>query len=67
MSDTEAGCETATLGGPTTYMSHTVARPCAPPAVTDYGGRCHHHHPITDCGEDFEYGRKTYNSYIEVF
>jgi hypothetical protein len=73
--EVEAGNHTATSGGPTGSRSHAAAWPCAPAAVAVVKAIIiiipspmrANLYALMQCGEDSEYGRKTYGGYIEVF
>jgi hypothetical protein len=74
MPDVEAGGRTATPGDLTTSRRRAAARPCAPPAVAVVEAVIIVPSPVRaglyallQCGKDFEYGRKAYVRYFEVF
>jgi hypothetical protein len=72
--DTEAGSQTATLGGLTASRSRVVARPSVPPTpamvetIVVVPSPAHANlYALLQCSEDSKYERKTYGNYIEVF
>jgi hypothetical protein len=72
--DAEAGGQTATPGGPTAPRSHATMQLCVPLAAVVVKAiilvplsTCADLYALLQCAEDFEYGRKAYGGYIEVF